>query len=165
MAGSPGAGGTLDHQARWTPAGRWRGLSTLAPWKRNQWLPDTRDSGIGTGEIRGPGLTGASGIPDARRMASSDGVVASTPMSEELNWACGGQVSRYSPIIEGQPWRPQGITSLLLFGKRGLIRAGGGGGSASGISDTCSYTDPGGGGMAAPTRTNKPVWVSPVVNP
>ena len=41
----------------------------------------------------------------------------------------------------------------------------GGGRSASRISNTCSSTDLGGGGMAAPTRTNKPAWVSPVVNP
>ena len=49
--------------------------------------------------------------------------------------------------------------------KRRLIRAGGGGGAASQISDTCSSTDPGGGRMAVPTRTNKPAWVSPVVSP
>ena len=79
------------------------GLSTPAPCKRNQRLLDTRDSGIGTGETRGPGLTGASGIQEARRMAGREGVVASTPMtSEGLNWTCG--VNRYSPIMEGQPW-------------------------------------------------------------
>ena len=37
-------------------------------------------------------------------MAGSDGVVASTPMSEGLNRICGVQVNRYSPIMEGQSW-------------------------------------------------------------
>ena len=58
----------------------------------------------------------------------------------------------------------QRIARTLPVGKRGLIR-GGGGGSASRISDTCSSTDPDGGGLAAPSKMNKPAWVSPVVNP
>ena len=45
------------------------------------------------------------------------------------------------------------------------IDLGVGGGSASRISDACSSTDPSGDGMAAPTKINKPAWVSPVVNP
>ena len=42
---------------------------------------------------------------------------------------------------------------------------GGGGGVASRISNACTSTDPGWGGLAASTRTNKPTWVWPVVNP
>ena len=42
---------------------------------------------------------------------------------------------------------------------------GGGGGLASRISNACTSTDPGWGGLAASTRTNKPTWVWPVVNP
>ena len=55
----------------------------------------------------------------------------------------------------------QGTTGTLSVRELRLIQ----GGSASRISNTCSPTDPGGGGIPAPTRTNKPVWVSPVVNP
>ena len=51
----------------------------------------------------GPGLTGASGIPEARRAVGSGGVDAFTPMSEGMDWTRGGQVSRYSPIMDGQP--------------------------------------------------------------
>ena len=43
-------------------------------------------------------------VQEAHRIAGSDGVVASTPRSEALNWTCGGQVNRYSSIMEGQSW-------------------------------------------------------------
>ena len=46
-------------------------------------------------------------------------------------------------------------------GKCRLIRVGG---SASRISNNYSSTDPGGGGLAAPTKMKEPAWVSPVVN-
>ena len=88
---------------RRSDARTWRGLSTPAPWKRNQRLPDIRGSGISTGGTRGPGLTGTSGIQEARRTVGSDGVDASTPMSEGMDWTRGGRVSRYSPIMVGQP--------------------------------------------------------------
>ena len=53
-------------------------------------------------------------------MARSDGVVASTPMSEGLNWTCGGWVNRYSPIMQGQPWQspPQRLKMPELGAKR-----------------------------------------------
>ena len=57
------------------------------------------------------------------------------------------------------------ISRDLSVGKRQLIWAGVGGGVASRISNACTSTDPGGGGLAASTRTNKPAWVLPVVNP
>ena len=44
------------------------------------------------------------------------------------------------------------------------LGGGGGGGLASRISNACTSADPGGGGLAASTRTNKPAWVWPVVN-
>ena len=37
-------------------------------------------------------------------MKDSDGVDASTPGSEALNWTCGRQVDRCSPIMEDQSW-------------------------------------------------------------
>ena len=55
------AGGTLDRQG----AGIRRELSTPVTRKRNQQLPDTRDSGIGTGDTCGPGLTGVPGMQEA----------------------------------------------------------------------------------------------------
>ena len=42
------------------------GLSTPAPWKRNQRLPDTRDSGIGTGGTRGGRVSRYSPIMDGQ---------------------------------------------------------------------------------------------------
>ena len=51
---------------------------------------------------------------------------------------------------------------FFSVGKRQLIWAGG---LDSRISNACTSTDPGGGGLAASTRTNKPAWVLPVVNP
>ena len=64
------------------------------------------------------------------------------------------------------PGEQVGVEVLL----RQLISSGsqsthipGGGGLASWISNAC--TDPGWGGLAASTRTNKPTWVWPVVNP
>ena len=88
---------------RRSDTGTRRGLSTPAPWKRNHRFPDVRDSGIGTGGTHGPGLTGASGIPEARQAVGRCGVDASTPMYGGMDWTHGGRVSRYSPIMDGQP--------------------------------------------------------------
>ena len=88
---------------RRSDTGTRRGLSTPAPWKRNHRLPDVRDSGPGTGGTHGPGLTGATGIPEGRRAVGRCGVDASTPMSGGMDWSRGGRVSRYSPIMDGQP--------------------------------------------------------------
>ena len=79
------------------------GLSTPAPWKRNHRLPGARDSGIGTGGTHGPGLTGESGVPEPCRVVGSCGVDASTLMSGGMDWSRGRWVSRYSPIMDGQP--------------------------------------------------------------
>ena len=56
----------------------------------------TRDSDIGT--------TRGTGIQEAHRMVSGDGMVASTPGSEALKWIHWGQFNRYSPIREGRSW-------------------------------------------------------------
>ena len=90
------AGGTLDRQAGWVlDTGTRRGFSTPAPWKRNQHLPDVRDSGIGTGGTHGTGLTGAFEILEARRTVGSCGADVSTPMFGGMDWTRGGRASRY----------------------------------------------------------------------
>ena len=80
-----------------------RETTGVLPWKRNQRLLDVRDSGIGTGGTHGSGLTGAAWIPEACRSVGSGGVDASIPMSGGIDWTRGGRVSRYSPIMDGQP--------------------------------------------------------------
>ena len=42
-------------------------------------------------------------IPEARRAVGSCGVDASIPMPGGMDWNRGGRVSRYSPIMDGQP--------------------------------------------------------------
>ena len=55
-------------------------------------------------------------IQEARRTVGSDGVDASTSVSEGMNWTRGGQVSRYSPIMDGQPRRTiAGPLGVLQF--------------------------------------------------
>ena len=99
---------------RWLDTGTRRGLSILAPWKRNHRLPDERDSGIGTGGTHGPGLTGGSGVPEALRV-----VDASTPMSRGMGWTCRIRVSRYYPIMDGQP--SQSPPQMALVDPGGVV--------------------------------------------
>ena len=75
-----------QHQA---DTGIQRGLLTPSPWKRNHRLPDVRDSGTGTGRTHGPELTGASGVPEARRVVGSCGV------SGGVDWTRGRRVRLY----------------------------------------------------------------------
>ena len=88
--GSPGSGtGGLDPDF----LGVGWGLSTPAPWKRSYHSTGTKDAGMGTIGTCRLKRTGASGIQKTHRMASGNGMVASTPGSKILNWTHEKQVS------------------------------------------------------------------------
>ena len=102
-----------------------RGLSTPAPRSRDKWLPDIRDSGVGTGGTYGPGLTSESWVPDGRRLLRGRGVDASTPMPGGKDWPHERRVRQYSPIRDGQlsqsltrkmPWDPGNVGLLPKMG-------------------------------------------------